>query len=226
MGGASGSQGELILLSNGKSKFPPCSGNLEIFGLLEYALFVNWNERYVVSSKGFGMLPGSEAIQAAPGGCFPGAMAPPWGMMGTGTSSPAPWAGWNGATSTTPRTAWWRPGGAPSGWLPSGMTPKGTGSCGKWGASARWPWTTATKCGVGGAEGLPVGRRDGGGAGRKRGLRRGGGPSGQRHRAGAGREPGRGHALSPVWRHSVGDRGLAHRPPLHRPAVGGVPRAV
>jgi hypothetical protein len=63
---------------------------LEIFGLLEYALFVNWNELYIASSKGLDMLPGSEAIQAAPGGCFLGAMAPPWGMMGTGTSSPAP----------------------------------------------------------------------------------------------------------------------------------------
>ena len=88
MGGASGSQGELILLfllSNGKRKFPPCLGNLEIFGLLEYALFVNWNERYVASSKGCDVLSGSEAIQAAPGSCFPGAMASPWAMMGTGT---------------------------------------------------------------------------------------------------------------------------------------------
>jgi len=85
MGGASGSQGEFILLSNGKRKFPPCSGNLEILGLLEYALFVNWNERDVASSKGLDMLPGSKASQAAPGSCFPGAKAPPWGMMGTGT---------------------------------------------------------------------------------------------------------------------------------------------
>jgi hypothetical protein len=226
MGGASGSQGELILLSNGKSKFPPCSGNLEIFGLLEYALFVNWNERYVASSKGFGMLPGSEAIQAAPGGCFLGAMAPPWGMMGTGTSSPAPWAVPNGATSTTPRTAWWRSGGAPSGWLPSGMTPKGTGSCGRWGPPHEGRGRGRRSPGRGGAEGLPVGRRDGGGAGGERGRCGRGGPSGQRHRAGAGRERRRGHALSPVWRHPAGDRGLAHRPPLHRPAVGGVPRAV